>query len=247
MYGFPGSSPLARGLRRAPARLPAEPQDHPRSRGVYRGKVHGVHARRGSSPLARGLPSTPTPRRPPAGIIPARAGFTVPERRAGGFLADHPRSRGVYSRCLLRNSRSTGSSPLARGLRACRARAVSGVGIIPARAGFTAPGPLLTESSRDHPRSRGVYRMDGESTPPVCRIIPARAGFTRRHEADDLREADHPRSRGVYASWRSRSARSAGSSPLARGLQGRGRLRPIVHGIIPARAGFTPATMGTWT
>ena len=73
------------------------------------------------------------------------------------------------------------------------------------------------------------------------RIIPARAGFTRRSSGQGQAAADHPRSRGVYGLWTSRSGKTAGSSPLARGLpqapsHGRG-----VRGIIPARAGFTSA------
>ena len=73
----PGSSPLARGLRRPEARadpcrriIPARagftgcspwscdpPADHPRSRGVYRKLRRATPGRAGSSPLARGLPS----------------------------------------------------------------------------------------------------------------------------------------------------------------------------------------------
>ena len=52
---------------------------------------------------------------------------------------------------------------------------------------------------------------------------------------------DHPRSRGVYSLYQAAQRGDSGSSPLARGLRGRGpgdRVRP---GIIPARAGFTPA------
>ena len=70
-------------------------------------------------------------------------------------------------------------------------------GIIPARAGFTAPGPLGAVRSGDHPRSRGVYAtlylaatwgssplarglrpVWGRDT-PIPGIISARAGFTR--------------------------------------------------------------------
>ena len=52
---------------------------------------------------------------------------------------------------------------------------------------------------------------------------------------------DHPRSRGVYPREVGAASLTAGSSPLARGLQ-----RPHVQGvgrqgIIPARAGFTDA------
>ena len=95
------------------------------------------------------------------------------------------------------------------------------------------------ETRRDHPRSRGVYRIICQSraqtggSSPLARglphadepvrhrpgIIPARAGFTYRGHRD---------------------ARSIpGSSPLARGLPtGAARCR-AGGGIIPARAGFT--------
>ena len=96
--GRAGSSPLARGLRRARARRRAErriiparagftspwttchnpPQDHPRSRGVYEVGWINEDGMTGSSPLARGLLRV----RPGGGvccrIIPARAGFTAP-------------------------------------------------------------------------------------------------------------------------------------------------------------------------
>ena len=93
---LPGSSPLARGLRRPhhlrlrhariiPARAgftaPSAARlhtssDHPRSRGVYARPTRARTTRLGSSPLARGLRAAggqgPQLRR----IIPARAGFT---------------------------------------------------------------------------------------------------------------------------------------------------------------------------
>ena len=94
--GGPGSSPLARGLRRLrrPVRvgggiIPARAGftrfrtawraafgDHPRSRGVYPFWKSPTTARTGSSPLARGLPSPPRSSTPRRRIIPARAGFT---------------------------------------------------------------------------------------------------------------------------------------------------------------------------
>ena len=152
-----------------------------------------------------------------------------------------------------------GSSPLARGLPRGLLLYVGVKGIIPARAGFT-PGLCLGgRRVRDHPRSRGVYRVASRvafvclGSSPLARglphggrprrrrrrIIPARAGFTRRHGCLSVQCEDHPRSRGVY-SWPVRATRRrSGSSPLARGL------RPATHWvagpfrIIPARAGFT--------
>ena len=91
-----------------------------------------------------------------------------------------------------------GSSPLARGLRAVAFLVDGDAGIIPARAGFTRGGGLGRWCVADHPRSRGVYAVKGESSlrpvgsSPLARgllagavpekavrgIIPARAGFT---------------------------------------------------------------------
>ena len=131
-----GSSPLARGLRVPPPRhshhvriIPARAgftgtstpsqsprQDHPRSRGVYpRSRLWCTNIS-GSSPLARGLllHSVAMGRR--YGIIPARAGFTLPAIGPPKITTDHPRSRGVYSALFRAFRHNGGSSPLARGL-----------------------------------------------------------------------------------------------------------------------------------
>ena len=257
----PGSSPLARGLLRTsstshflkgiiPARAGftlrhahhgALEGDHPRSRGVYRRRSRGRRRRGGSSPLARGLPGRtdrPGERRR---IIPARAGFTgdLDTRPSDG--SDHPRSRGVYTGALTRQSTKAGSSPLARGLRPRSITCPTSYRIIPARAGFTTSGGVWAGRGWDHPRSRGVYLKNvegsvrhrgssplarglhrcGERAPSGAGIIPARAGFTERQRDRGLRVGDHPRSRGVYLSTPISIPPRAGSSPLARGLQKR--------------------------
>ena len=177
-------------------------------------------------------------------IIPARAGFTVRRRSAPPEHWDHPRSRGVYSSLLARSSPASGSSPLARGL----------------------PPPCTNPRSprRDHPRSRGVYddrhvshRLLTGSSPlarglpgqvgPECPdsgIIPARAGFTYSASASGSPRTDHPRSRGVYICVLEERAGDAGSSPLARGLLVISMAGSFLSGIIPARAGFTQASLG---
>ena len=173
------------------------------------------------------------------GIIPARAGFTT----------------GTRSRCR----RRCGSSPLARGLPPAKTAENMPRRIIPARAGFTRRSDPYRRRSADHPRSRGVYGAHpatgpapaGSSPlarglpPPVhgrCRvggIIPARAGFTPSPCPCAGPPWDHPRSRGVYSSTGPSRPPSAGSSPLARGLQPEQRAHGRHLGIIPARAGFT--------
>ena len=224
--------------------MPARP-DHPRSRGVYKKSFVVRTACAGSSPLARGL-------RVPAGrvhlglgIIPARAGFTGCPCWPAWTRTDHPRSRGVYSAVASRYQVSGGSSPLARGLRPHRRRPAPRRGIIPARAGFTTRRILCPIHTRDHPRSRGVYFADELSVMYDGGIIPARAGFTSGPPIRASRTRDHPRSRGVYAKLFLNSLYGKGSSPLARGLLGAERFDRGLHGIIPARAGFTRQQVGS--
>ena len=254
-----GSSPLARGLpptalthsgrmRIIPARAgftrphrhhPRPVEDHPRSRGVYLVFEPVRQRRRGSSPLARGLRRAWVARTRHSGIIPARAGFTCARTWWAGSPADHPRSRGVYSRSAVGTRATGGSSPLARGLPRGAEPSRLLPRIIPARAGFTDGAQPVERKRRDHPRSRGVYHPLRPATDNVSgssplarglqptmeentmspRIIPARAGFTG--DGAHLLEGggDHPRSRGVYPLGRGCRRRRSGSSPLARGLR----------------------------
>ena len=277
--GAPGSSPLARGLPPSPrawtwvARIiPARAGftrsrrfracacgDHPRSRGGYLSRGRDLRAEAGSSPLARGLRILLRRNRLRIRIIPARAGFTS----SRGFQArehwDHPRSRGVYSRPEMVLLTMEGSSPLARGLLTPVPDHTIVVRIIPARAGFTTAGRLGFMSTKDHPRSRGVYRSRrvavraASGSSPLARglpirhgeehdpwgIIPARAGFTVFKRGNIVYGSDHPRSRGVYWSTRQFPGAIVGSSPLARGLRALWNEQYDIEGIIPARAGFT--------
>ena len=173
----------------------------------------------GSSPLARGLRDVEFGRAVDRGIIPARAGFTVAVVDVGGPPGDHPRSRRVYLEHAGLPAVTAGSSPLARGLLDDTGGSTVAGGIIPARAGFTTAMSAGRVVPRDHPRSRGVYRRDGDDvtvtagSSPLARglpihmacesaaqgIIPARAGFTMRPLFFDRGMRDHPRSRGVYS------------------------------------------------
>ena len=173
-------------------------QDHPRSRGVYVAPATARYETAGSSPLARGLPPDGVECGGTVRIIPARAGFTGHSVFKSVFPEDHPRSRGVYSPCRGGRTLRTGSSPLARGLRALERIGAVDRGIIPARAGFTASPRRVRVRTGDHPRSRGVYtirvgtfarsigssplarglQLTNEYISGEMRIIPARAGFT---------------------------------------------------------------------
>ena len=214
----------------------------------------------GSSPLARGLRLEINSPSRSFRIIPARAGFTLTFFTPRYVSADHPRSRGVYSRMRSRFSPIGGSSPLARGLLPAATQANISERIIPARAGFTEKKLIPLIRRGDHPRSRGVYslyqaaRRGDKGSSPLARglrapektslldrrIIPARAGFTYPYVMRERPLPDHPRSRGVYHTHTCRSLLGPGSSPLARGLPIFTLTVLFCPGIIPARAGFTP-------
>ena len=157
-------------------------------------------------------------------IIPARAGFTDVSCEAGTAPGDHPRSRGVYERRRPKVPRTSGSSPLARGLRDH-----------PTGAGTT----KLAGSTGSSPLARGLHPPQ-RSHQERLRIIPARAGFTLGTRTGVRARPDHPRSRGVYRLPTTRPRQASGSSPLARGLRLHVDERPGHDRIIPARAGFTP-------
>ena len=172
-----GSSPLARGTHAVnletricsgliPARAGNTRRDdqkkksiraHPRSRGEH--TCHGISllCASGSSPLARGtrgaLPAPHTDQ----GLIPARAGNTMPEMMMSGIIGAHPRSRGEHPGVDEAVFEHEGSSPLARGTRVEPAGDGDDAGLIPARAGNTTPLRLIMASWGAHPRSRGEH------------------------------------------------------------------------------------------
>ena len=274
-----GSSPLARGSPLAtvgagmtagliPARAGLTPAGsggstpsaaHPRSRGAH-AAIFGVRAvEMGSSPLARGSPPPASPQQREGGLIPARAGLTSSATGPPPSTRAHPRSRGAHPASQPAEPGDVGSSPLARGSLDGAGQACGDVGLIPARAGLTAPEVTEWTGARAHPRSRGAHRpltdeqkSRGGSSPlargshrPPWRpgvhggLIPARAGLTSADHSKCSGDWAHPRSRGAHpANWFSRSS-ERGSSPLARGSPcSRGRT-PTVQGLIPARAGLT--------
>ena len=139
----------------------------------------------GSSPLARGLHIHDSEHCHALRIIPARAGFTNSYASYFADSKDHPRSRGVYGWRSYRRRSRTGSSPLARGLRARIGIVIKIPGIIPARAGFTVGSHLAIASNEDHPRSRGVY--SGEM--PVLNAAIGSSPLARGLRVDQQRVA----------------------------------------------------------
>ena len=154
-------------------------------------------------------------------------------------IKDHPRSRGVYPRAPTTMLMTPGSSPLARGLRRHLDELVAQRGIIPARAGFTAWQRAGGRGDRDHPRSRGVYRIWRRYGWMIRGSSPLARGLLDRRSLPAVQRGDHPRSRGVYLIPTPHMSNPNGSSPLARGLRYLQAAPARPGRIIPARAGFT--------
>ena len=134
-----------------------------------------------------------------------------------------------------------GSSPLARGLHSDVLVLDVVHGIIPARAGFTAPQPPSQPSAPDHPRSRGVYQGSGFHAALPSGSSPLARGLHRLHNRTPLGGGIIPARAGfTHFDTASKSA-DEGSSPLARGLLADDGAGGGVVRIIPARAGFTCA------
>ena len=172
-----GSSPLARGTphhgasrRSLPGLIPARAGNtergfvldlvcgaHPRSRGEHITFAIWGGVRLGSSPLARGTRDTITLNAGRWGLIPARAGNTWLQNLRRRFLGAHPRSRGEHPFCVHHDAHLLGSSPLARGTRACPDLRAGRAGLIPARAGNTKQGMQANIIMGAHPRSRGEH------------------------------------------------------------------------------------------
>ena len=130
--------------------------------------------------------------------------------------------------------------------------------IIPAYAGYTVTMALVAGITGNHPRIRGVHRVDrtrhqlsrGSSphtrgTPGrqgglrhCSRIIPAYAGYTLLSARPGCIWV-HPRIRGVHIVFLPFFCRLPGSSPHARGPHDGCKALAPLAGFIPACAGST--------
>ena len=171
---------------------------HPRSRGEHFGLPFEVSCEAGSSPLARGTRILHGGYVVRTGLIPARAGNTFLSLGFHKCAGAHPRSRGEHVLMSTYPDCVTGSSPLARGTRHRRHQSPNSSGLIPARAGNTAPVRFRGFPPRAHPRSRGEHidlppgQYTARGSSPLARgtpllgidnseyfgLIPARAGNT---------------------------------------------------------------------
>ena len=188
-----GSSPLTRGKRERPGRVPTpgglipahagktviffsfygSAWAHPRSRGENAFNGPARPTEEGSSPLTRGKLAFRGDVPPGPGLIPAHAGKTTKDEVVGVAKRAHPRSRGENSRASRAVVQHCGSSPLTRGKPQLPGVSAPGLGLIPAHAGKTIGVAAGASRTRAHPRSRGENR-------------PGRHGTARRRGSSPL-------------------------------------------------------------
>ena len=113
----PGLIPARAGNTISFKSLPLIFWAHPRSRGEHSTQHLLSKMPTGSSPLARGTRYRCTGYEGFVGLIPARAGNTLPRRVENPRRRAHPRSRGEHVPQAKAGEVSGGSSPLARGTR----------------------------------------------------------------------------------------------------------------------------------
>ncbi len=147
--------PARAGSSRRRCRCPRRPWDHPRACGEQFTILSLFAFAAGSSPRVRGTGIFIYFVYIYFGIIPARAGSSVPRSgpcRPGG---DHPRVRGEQPLVLTMPSLFEGSSPRMRGAAVHRRTANLVPGIIPAHAGSSCRHLESRGTGRDHPRACG--------------------------------------------------------------------------------------------
>ena len=172
---------------------------HPRAGGENFVECRPGFCRSGSSPRGRGKQPPLRNSLTSPGLIPARAGKTVPDWEHKALPGAHPRAGGENSSTLSTSPPGFGSSPRGRGKLYQMAVAQAAMRLIPARAGKTPTSLSGLRATAAHPRAggenswrmvcllgcggsspRGRGKRRGPSTGRrVSRLIPARAGKTR--------------------------------------------------------------------
>ena len=238
-----------------------EPEAHPRMGGENLPRVAWATVGAGSSPRGRGKLHHAEAPIQQIRLIPARAGKTTPDASRSFSYQAHPRAGGENFGELAGEFAASGSSPRGRGKRTPRTAALDKARLIPARAGKTLFAWRHWIVGRAHPRAGGENDPGSKETMALpgssprgrgkrdvaggdrvgCGLIPARAGKTEAICLTSFETSAHPRAGGENRARRTVTIPAPGSSPRGRGKR-RQRQRPgQPAGLIPARAGKTPA------
>ncbi len=210
---------------------------YPRWRGEHSASLMPIIGLGGLSPLARGTQIWGAPLMKSKRFIPAGAGNTAADSRAGHHRPVYPRWRGEHQLSDVSLAWRHGLSPLARGTPVHIRFLVARSRFIPAGAGNTDQIPVPQSTPSVYPRWRGEHgpntrpsihavglsplargtRTKYPSLNPRRRFIPAGAGNTDQIPVPQSTPSVYPRWRGEHLliKWRARCV--YGLSPLARG------------------------------
>ena len=211
----------------------------------------------GSPPRMRGKAASGGDREPGAGITPAYAGKSDPEKQPGAARWDHPRVCGEKKRLQPTITAQPGSPPRVRGKVPVCCPEHRKVRITPAYAGKSSPGSAAGCHARDHPRVCGekmvsmIPHRRSRGSPPRVRgkvqplgergsqagITPAYAGKSVHRSGLHRTEGDHPRVCGEKIYPLLAIASPLGSPPRVRGKVCDLTIIRVHHGITPAYAG----------
>ena len=135
----------------------AEIQDHPHLRGEYGLTPLSASLSQGSPPLAWGIRIVACCDSISLGITPTCVGNTQLDGVISPWIEDHPHLRGEYTPPPSLDRLSTGSPPLAWGIRGRQFIVRSNDRITPTCVGNTRCISGADSHSRDHPHLRGEY------------------------------------------------------------------------------------------
>ena len=112
----------------------------------------------GSSPRGRGGLVAIAVRNHFRGLIPARAGRSVPDLPVCQAAGAHPRAGGAVEQGAREMTPCPGSSPRGRGGQITDDNQADALGLIPARAGRSCGDELSERLLRAHPRAGGAVK-----------------------------------------------------------------------------------------
>ena len=235
-----GLIPACAGKTQTVARRGRNDGAHPRMRGENIATLPLPAPLLGSSPHARGKRCRTPGLQVPTGLIPACAGKTLRSEPFHRFHRAHPRMRGENLFIVALSLRLSGSSPHARGKRACSPGSRDRLGLIPACAGKTPRHCTTSIPASAHPRMRGENWLARYCSNHNNGSSPHARGKRAMEQQNFATLGLIPACAGKTSNPLAPNRFCGGSSPHARGKRFSGCLIRCSLGLIPACAGKTP-------
>ena len=164
---------------------------HPRVRGEQARAGASALLRIGSSPRARGTVPMSRKAATRRRFIPACAGNSRPQEGQALHPPVHPRVRGEQAVPWSVSNAQAGSSPRARGTGVSGNYTFQEIRFIPACAGNSACGGIISDPTTVHPRVRGEQRVTRPMAPGYPGSSPRARGTVFQYILDSNRNSLH--------------------------------------------------------